>query len=82
MDTKNVVIAIILGIIAGWLASWIVGGHGLVQYLISGVLGSFVGSFLLQKAGINLGIRNEIGRDIATATIGAVVVMIIARILS
>ncbi len=81
MDQKNLIIAIVLGLLAGWLASWIVGGYGIVQYLISGVLGSFVGSFVLNKAGINLGIRNEYGRDIATATIGAVIVMIIARIL-
>ena len=81
MDLKNIFIAVVLGIIAGWLASWIVGGYGLTQYLISGVLGSFVGSYALNKSGINLGIRNEIGRDIATATIGAVIVMIVARIL-
>jgi uncharacterized membrane protein YeaQ/YmgE (transglycosylase-associated protein family) len=71
-----------MGIIAGWLASWIVGGGGIIQYLISGILGSFVGSFALNKFGINLGIRNEIGRDVATATIGAIIVMIIARILT
>ena len=81
MDQKNLIIAIVLGLVAGWLASWIVGGYGVVQYLISGVLGSFVGSFVLNKAGVNLGIRNEYGRDIATATIGAVIVMIIARLL-
>jgi uncharacterized membrane protein YeaQ/YmgE (transglycosylase-associated protein family) len=81
VDTKNIVIAVIMGIAAGWLASWIVGGSGIVQYLISGVLGSFVGSFVLNKGGINLGIKNEIGRDVATATVGAIIVMIIARIL-
>jgi uncharacterized membrane protein YeaQ/YmgE (transglycosylase-associated protein family) len=81
VDTKNIVIAVIMGLIAGWLASWVVGGYGIVQYLISGILGSFVGSYVLNKSGINLGIRNEIGRDIATATIGAIIVMIIARIL-
>ncbi len=81
MDSKNIVIAVIMGLIAGWLASWIVGGYGIVQYLISGILGSFVGSFVLNKAGINLGIRNEIGRGITTATIGAIIVMVIAKIL-
>lgn len=81
MDQKNLIIAIVMGLVAGWLASWIVGGYGIVQYLISGVLGSFVGSFVLNKAGINLGIQNEYGRDIATATIGAVIVMIVARVL-
>ena len=81
MDTKNIIIAVVMGVIAGWLASWVVGGYGPVQYLISGVLGSFVGSYVLNAAKINLGIRNEIGRDIATATIGAIIVMIVARIL-
>ena len=81
MDSRNLAIAVVIGLAAGWLASWVVGGYGIIQYLISGILGSFVGSFVLNKAGINLGIRNEIGRDIATATIGAIMVMIIARLL-
>jgi uncharacterized membrane protein YeaQ/YmgE (transglycosylase-associated protein family) len=59
-----------------------VGGGGLVQYLISGVLGSFVGSFALQKANINLGIQNELARDTLTATIGAIIVMVIANLLT
>lgn len=82
MDQKNIIIALLMGLLAGWLASFIVGGGGIVQYLISGVLGSFVGSYALNKAGLNMGIQNEIGRDIATATIGAVIVMIIANILT
>lgn len=85
MDSKNIVIAVLIGLAAGWLASWVPftgGDGGLIQYLVSGVLGSFVGSYLLQKANINLGIQNEVGRDIATATIGAVIVMIVANILT
>ncbi len=84
MDSKNIVIAVVMGLVAGWLASFVpfTGGHGgLLQYLISGVLGSFVGSAVLNRAKINLGIQNEIGRDIVTATIGAVIVMFIANIL-
>ena len=82
MDTKNVLIALAMGLAAGWLASFVVGGGGLFQYLVSGVLGSYVGSFTLQKFNINLGINNEIGRDIATATIGAIIVMIVAYMLT
>ncbi len=82
MDQKNIIIALVLGLVAGWLASFVVGGYGIVQYLVSGVIGSFVGSYLLNMAGINLGIKNEYGRDIATATIGAIIVMILARILT
>jgi uncharacterized membrane protein YeaQ/YmgE (transglycosylase-associated protein family) len=82
MDKTNLIIALIIGLVAGWLASWIVGGGGLVQYLVSGVLGSFVGSWVLNKTGINLGINNEVARDIVTATIGAIIVMLIAHVLS
>jgi uncharacterized membrane protein YeaQ/YmgE (transglycosylase-associated protein family) len=82
MDKRNLAIALLIGLLAGWLASFVVGGAGLVQYLVSGVLGSFVGSWVLQKANVNLGIHNEIARDTATATIGAVIVMIIANILT
>ena len=82
MDQKNIIIALVLGLVAGWLASFVVGGYGIVQYLISGVIGSFVGSYVLNKAGVDLGITNEYGRDIATATIGAIIVMILAKILT
>jgi uncharacterized membrane protein YeaQ/YmgE (transglycosylase-associated protein family) len=82
MDKTNIIVALVMGIVAGWLASFVVGGHGIIQYLISGILGSFVGSYALNKMGINLGIHHEIGRDVVTATIGAVIVMIIARILT
>jgi uncharacterized membrane protein YeaQ/YmgE (transglycosylase-associated protein family) len=82
LDRKNIIIALLLGLVAGWLASFIVGGYGIVQYLISGVIGSFVGSYVLNRMGIDLGIKNEYGRDIATATIGAIIVMVIAKILT
>lgn len=82
MDAKNIGIALLIGLVAGWLASFIVGGHGIVQYLLSGVIGSFVGSFVLNKLGINLGIANEYGRDIVTAAIGAVIVVLLARLIS
>ena len=82
MDARNIVIALLIGLIAGWLASFIVGGGGIVQYLLSGVIGSFVGSYLLGKLDISLGIENEIARDIVTAAIGAIVVVILARLIA
>jgi uncharacterized membrane protein YeaQ/YmgE (transglycosylase-associated protein family) len=81
MNSRNILIALLIGLVAGWLASFIVGGSGLLGYLISGVIGSFVGSFVLNKANVNLGIQNEFARDVITATIGAIIVVIIARII-
>ncbi|MBI2719780.1 MAG: GlsB/YeaQ/YmgE family stress response membrane protein [Rhizobiales bacterium] len=80
MDGRNIAIALVMGLIAGWIASLVVGGNGIIQYLVSGVLGSFVGSYILNRLGIRLGIDNEYVRDTLTAAIGAVIVVIIARL--
>ncbi len=83
MNFRNVMVALLMGLVAGWLASFIVGGGGsILKYLVWGVLGSFVGSYVLKLAGISLGLRNEVARDILTATIGAVLVVIAARLIS
>jgi uncharacterized membrane protein YeaQ/YmgE (transglycosylase-associated protein family) len=70
------------GIVAGWLASWLVGGSGLLQYVITGLAGSLVGGFLLERFRIDLGIRNRTANRIATATVGAIVVVLVARLVS
>lgn len=79
---KEVVIFLLVGLVAGWLAGFLVGGGGLLQYLISGVIGSFVGGYLLGAAGVNLGIRNPLLAQIVTATIGAIVVVLLARLIA
>lgn len=82
MDTRNIVIALLIGLVAGWLASFVVGGGGIVRYLASGLIGAFVGSFLFRQFGISLGIGNEIVRDIIVATVGAIIVVLIARLIA
>ncbi len=81
-DARAILLFAAIGIVAGWLASIIVGGGGLVQYLISGVIGSFVGGYLLSALNINIGIRNELAAQIVTATIGAIIVVLIARLVA
>jgi uncharacterized membrane protein YeaQ/YmgE (transglycosylase-associated protein family) len=49
--------------------------------VVTGLAGSLVGGFLLERSGIDLGIRNQTASRIATATIGAVIVVILARII-
>ena len=82
MDNKALITFLVIGLVAGFLASLVVGGGGLIRYLISGVLGSFVGGFLLNAAGINLGIKNQLASQIVTSTIGAIVVVLLARLIS
>jgi uncharacterized membrane protein YeaQ/YmgE (transglycosylase-associated protein family) len=81
-NVRNIVIFVAIGLIAGWLASLIVGGGGLLTYLISGVLGAFVGGYLFTALKINLPIRNVWLSQIVTATVGAIIVVIVARLIA
>lgn len=67
---------IVVGIIAGWLAEKITGSnHGLLTNLVVGVVGAFIGGFLLSTL---LGFRFNEGlniQSILVATLGAVVLL-------
>jgi uncharacterized membrane protein YeaQ/YmgE (transglycosylase-associated protein family) len=79
--TRELLVFAVIGIVAGFLASVVVGGGGLIQYLVSGVIGAFVGGYLLRALGVNLGIGNALASQIVTSTIGAIVVVLLARLL-
>ena len=79
---RELVIFALIGLVAGYLASIVVGGSGIVRYLVSGVIGAFVGPMLLKALKLDLGIRNALAGQIATATIGAIIVVILAKLIS
>ena len=82
MDRKaqDLVVLALIGLVAGYLAHLLLGGGGgLIRYLISGLIGAVVGPFLLGAANINLRIGNALVSQIVTATIGAIVVVILAQ---
>lgn len=82
VDAKALVVFLLIGLVAGWLASIVVGGGGIIRYIITGVIGAFVGGYLLSALGVSLGIKNPLVSQILTAAIGAIVVVLIARILA
>ena len=81
-NTRQIVIVVIIGIIAGWLASLVVGGGGLLRYLITGVIGAFVGGFIFNALGVKLRIGNAFLEQIVMAAVGAIVVVLLARLIS
>jgi uncharacterized membrane protein YeaQ/YmgE (transglycosylase-associated protein family) len=81
LDKRAIAAQVGIGILAGWLASWLVGGSGLLRYVLTGLVGSLVGGVLLERLGLDLGIHNRIASRVATATIGAVAIVLLARIL-
>lgn len=82
IDKRTVAAQLGIGLVAGWLASWVVGGSGLIRYVATGLIGAFVGGYLLDKLGLELGIKNPVVARIVTATIGASLVVLLARILA
>jgi uncharacterized membrane protein YeaQ/YmgE (transglycosylase-associated protein family) len=82
LDKRALAAQIGIGVVAGWLASWLVGGTGLLRYVLTGLVGSFVGGALLEYLGLDLGLRSETANRIATATLGAVIVILLARLVS
>lgn len=81
LDKRAIAAQVGIGVAAGWLASWLVGGSGLLQYIVTGLAGSLIGGFLLERLGIDLGIRSQLASRIVTATLGAVIVVLVARLI-
>lgn len=78
--TQSLLVWIVVGLIAGWLASRFVGGRGgIFYYLILGLLGAFVGGFLVSLLHISIMIVNPIVTEVVIAAVGAIVVVLIAR---
>ncbi len=77
MSGESLLVILIVGLIAGWLAGQIVRGtgFGLVADICIGIIGAFIGAWLLPKLGIHLG--GGRGAAILSATIGAVGLLLI-----
>jgi uncharacterized membrane protein YeaQ/YmgE (transglycosylase-associated protein family) len=80
LSNEGILIILLVGLIAGWLAGKIVrgAGTGLIGDMAIGIVGAFVGSWLLPRLGIVLGwglIRATIN-----ATIGAALLLTIIRL--
>jgi uncharacterized membrane protein YeaQ/YmgE (transglycosylase-associated protein family) len=74
-------VRIIIGIIAGWLTGKLMrgAGYGILMDLVLGLVGAVVGGWILGVLGLSS--YGFIG-SLTTATVGAVVLVAIARLLS
>jgi len=77
----EVIITLLIGAIAGWLGSLVIrgAGFGLIGNIVIGILGSFVGTWLLGKLGYSFG--GGVGGAILTGAIGAIVILVLASII-
>ena len=76
----DVIIFLVIGALAGWLAGVIMkgGGFGVIGNIVVGVVGAFLGGWLLPKLGVSIG--GDFGGFI-TAVIGAGILLFIVRLI-
>jgi uncharacterized membrane protein YeaQ/YmgE (transglycosylase-associated protein family) len=83
MDAQRLAVMAVIGLFGGFLASFIVGGvrGGLIGCLIAGMIGSVVGGWILSQMGRTISVGNALADNVITSTIGAILVILVARLL-
>jgi uncharacterized membrane protein YeaQ/YmgE (transglycosylase-associated protein family) len=81
VGVESIIIMLVVGAIAGWLAGQIVRGFGfgLIWNIIIGIIGAFIGVWLLKQLGF-MPFAGFIG-SIVNATIGAVILLVIVGLI-
>jgi uncharacterized membrane protein YeaQ/YmgE (transglycosylase-associated protein family) len=76
----NLALSLLIGLAAGWIAAKLLRGHGLglIGNLVVGVIGAYLGPFVLRFAGIR--VPGLIG-ELVTATVGAMVLILVVGVL-
>jgi uncharacterized membrane protein YeaQ/YmgE (transglycosylase-associated protein family) len=82
LSNQGLLVIIVVGVVAGYLAGRVMegGGFGLIGDLLVGLVGAFIGDWLLPQLGIHLGVG--IVALIINAFVGAVVLLLILRLVS
>lgn len=77
ISAEGLLIILLVGAIAGWIAGLIVQGtgFGLVADIALGIVGAFIGSWLLPKLGVRIGAG--FATQIIVAVIGALVLLLV-----
>ena len=83
MSGQSLLVTLIIGGIAGWLAGLVMrgSGYGVVGDIIVGLLGAFVGSYLLEFFHLNVRLGNPWLERGVVAFVGAVVLLVIIGLL-
>jgi uncharacterized membrane protein YeaQ/YmgE (transglycosylase-associated protein family) len=82
LSNESLIVIVFVGVVAGWAAGTIVrgGGYGLIGDLIVGIIGAFIGDWLMPRLGIHLG--TGMVALVINATLGAIVLLIVLRLIS
>lgn len=80
LSGQGIIVILVVGIVAGWIAGLLVsgGGFGLIGDFVVGIIGAFIGDYVLNH--FHIMIAHGILGLIINAVIGAVILLIILRL--
>ena len=83
METQSLIIILVLGAVAGWLGGMVFKGSGLglIGNIVVGIVGGFIGYWLLPKLGLHINTGTTWLNYVLTAGIGAVVLLALLNII-
>jgi uncharacterized membrane protein YeaQ/YmgE (transglycosylase-associated protein family) len=81
MSNESILVILFVGLIAGWLAGQIVRGtgFGIIGDILVGIAGALVASLLFPRLGISIG--TGLVREILYSAIGAIILLLVVRLL-
>ncbi|MEO7764174.1 MAG: GlsB/YeaQ/YmgE family stress response membrane protein [Ferruginibacter sp.] len=83
MDGQSILIILLLGALAGWLAGMVFqgGGLGLLGNIVCGIVGGFIGYWLMPKLGVHINTGTGWLDYVLTAAIGAIVLLVLINLI-
>ena len=78
---QTLAVMLLVGLVAGWIAAKVVKKHGMgiAGDVIVGVIGAFIGDWLLPRLGVHLG--TGLALTVFNATVGAIVLLVLVRVI-
>jgi len=83
MGSETLLTILVVGALAGWLAGLILrgSGYGLIGDIIVGLIGAFVGNWLLRAMHVAVNLGSPIADRVVVSVIGAVALMLVVALL-
>jgi uncharacterized membrane protein YeaQ/YmgE (transglycosylase-associated protein family) len=83
MSNESILMMIVIGGVAGWLAGLVMrgSGYGIVGDIVVGLLGAFIGNWLLRALNFSINLGTPVLNRIVVSLIGALALMFVVGLL-
>src|SRR5438093_3283591 len=83
MGNDSILMVIVVGAVAGWLAGLVMrgSGYGIVGDIVVGLLGAFIGNWLLRAMNVSINLGTPVLNRIVVSLIGALLLMFVVGLL-